>query len=116
MTVKEILDPMINGADVQIIRDYSVLNKGSAFTLFNTLPAKILNAKVKLILTDSEGTIKSEIDTPIVTNYEKLKEVFHNISRYSKGSGNLDEIIGLDMCTLFRRDWLDAEYEGNDNE
>lgn len=116
MTVKELLTPLYNGTPVQIHDGFNEISNGTAFGLFTTLRESVLATEVESFRVRADSTLVIEITCPKMTNYDKLKEVFPDIERRSAYDSGCEVVVGLDISTKFRSDWLNAEYEGSEDE
>lgn len=118
MTVKELLSPLNSGVTVSIFdREGNKLHSGGCYGLWANLPHSLSSAEVVSFHPTFDKTIEIEIETPVVTNFDKLKELFPHIYRQPLGyNTGCELIVGLDGSTKYRKEWLDAEYTGKDNE
>lgn len=116
MKVKDVLEPLVNGTAVELVDFGDILKRGTAFSLWTDLPDRYKEAEIDMITVHND-IVKLYIKKPVVTNFDKLKEIFPSIKwSGSDRSGRFITIKGLDGETTFKASWLRAKYEGSEDE
>lgn len=77
------LEPLVNCTAVEFVNFGDIVKRGTAFSLWSELPDRYKEADVDMI-TVHDDIVKMFIKLSVITNFDKLKELYPNISEHLK--------------------------------